>query len=398
MAAVPFALSVHNLVSSVGADAGFAAVVGLAILALLYFAHARETANLREEAGVLAQRLQEAEARLEIAHRAQPAPAPASVPTAPAPRTLATGLAPAAPAGVGAPALAAATSFITVVHPPAPAVAVASPPTTVAPALAAAAAHEAPSVVGSPAPAAPSVPPPAPPPQSSTWPPVPAPATVAALRSAASATAEGTNGSSAGTATVMGRDPVAGADAPVRAPQGSFPPPNRPVLTTSGPLKEDSGVWRRFGLLLAVLLVIGAAAAVVILTSSNGNSTPASPPASNTPKPAATFDPAHFNVAVLNGTATNQLAHKVGAKLAADGFAEGRLATASNQTVTSTIVAYLPGPGNRQAALHVAKTLHLKPSAVAPIDPDTQAVACPSAGNCPADVVVTVGADLATTS
>jgi hypothetical protein len=46
MASLPLALSVHNLVSSVGADAGFAAVIGLAILALLYFAHARETANL----------------------------------------------------------------------------------------------------------------------------------------------------------------------------------------------------------------------------------------------------------------------------------------------------------------------------------------------------------------
>src|ERR1700719_613913 len=83
MAAVPFALSVHNFISSVGADAGFASVIGLAILTLLYFAHARETSSLRDEAAGLAQRLQEAEARLAEA-RAQavvadalPVPGPA---------------------------------------------------------------------------------------------------------------------------------------------------------------------------------------------------------------------------------------------------------------------------------------------------------------------------------
>src|SRR5436305_12320681 len=64
MASMPFALSVHSLVSSVGADAGFAAIVGLAILALLYFAQARETAGLREQAAQSAQRVDQLEARL----------------------------------------------------------------------------------------------------------------------------------------------------------------------------------------------------------------------------------------------------------------------------------------------------------------------------------------------
>ena len=45
MASIPFALSVHHFINSVGADAGFAAIIGLAILVLLYFAQARETAN-----------------------------------------------------------------------------------------------------------------------------------------------------------------------------------------------------------------------------------------------------------------------------------------------------------------------------------------------------------------
>ena len=145
---------------------------------------------------------------------------------------------------------------------------------------------------------------------------------MAALRSAsiATATAEGTNGSSGGTATALDEGLESPPSAPVRAPQGAFPPSNRQVLTTSGPANDGSRLWRRFGLLLAVLLVIGAAAAVVIVTSNNGNSKPAPPPSSNAPKPKVTFTPADYNVAVLNGTATNQLAHKVGARLAADGL------------------------------------------------------------------------------
>src|SRR2546421_9663906 len=73
MASMPLALSVHNFISSVGADAGFAALIGLAILVLLYFAHARETANLREQAALLTQRLQQAEARVAQLSRAQSA-------------------------------------------------------------------------------------------------------------------------------------------------------------------------------------------------------------------------------------------------------------------------------------------------------------------------------------
>ena len=61
---VPFAFSIHQIVSSVGADVGFAAIVGLAILVLLYFAQARETANLREQAFQAAQRVEHLEARI----------------------------------------------------------------------------------------------------------------------------------------------------------------------------------------------------------------------------------------------------------------------------------------------------------------------------------------------
>src|SRR5260370_11182532 len=84
MGFMPFALSLHSLVSSVGADAGFAAIVGLAILVLLYFAHARETATLREQAVVLTECLQQAEAKLAQMRRQPvvPPPEPDEVPAA----------------------------------------------------------------------------------------------------------------------------------------------------------------------------------------------------------------------------------------------------------------------------------------------------------------------------
>src|SRR5258708_4093135 len=123
MPSMQLALSVHNFISSVGADAGFAALIGLAILVLLYFAHARDTANLHEEAEDLAHRLLQAETRLAQLSRQQPQ-AQAVPAVAPAPRSQAAPSAvaapirasraaaipiPAAPAGLGAPAMAAAT-------------------------------------------------------------------------------------------------------------------------------------------------------------------------------------------------------------------------------------------------------------------------------------------------
>jgi hypothetical protein len=50
MAAPPYALSVHHFVSQVGDYVGFAAIVAVAIMVLLLFAHARETAELRRRA------------------------------------------------------------------------------------------------------------------------------------------------------------------------------------------------------------------------------------------------------------------------------------------------------------------------------------------------------------
>ena len=123
---LPLALSVHRFVSSVGAYAGFASIIGLAILVLLFFAQARETSALRDHVDELLERI----AGLEIAPR-PPGPGPGRPRQAARPRPLSRSarrprpsrrwvargrrrfaLPPAPPAGVGAPALSAATRVV----------------------------------------------------------------------------------------------------------------------------------------------------------------------------------------------------------------------------------------------------------------------------------------------
>src|SRR5581483_7159453 len=129
MSAIPAALSVHHIISSVGADVGFASLIGLALLVLLFFSQARETATLRSRADEAGQRIQELEGELaELAEQLAALPAEISVRAA-SPRAAAafgaaqpgapvaagvgaSALPPAAPAGMGAPALAAATRLI----------------------------------------------------------------------------------------------------------------------------------------------------------------------------------------------------------------------------------------------------------------------------------------------
>ncbi|HEY1523611.1 MAG TPA: LytR C-terminal domain-containing protein [Solirubrobacteraceae bacterium] len=433
MASLPLALSVHSLVSSVGADAGFAAVIGLAILALLYFAHARETANLREEAAMLAQRLQDAEARLDAARRSAPAQTAPSV--APAPAAVLPGAQiPFAPAGLAAPELASATRFIPVTAAsPGPAAA-----PVAAPALAGAvpaassitasrvAGPAVPAVVpagepegteeqsqeaepGAPVPADPT-PAPVPPVQPPARPPAPAPAAVTAFRTAPATVAgaagsglprdEAANGASAAPVGLIDEPAPAASEppppppAPPRVQQGPILPPDRNVFV-SGRTRRGPPIGRRFAALLGMLVVIGAVAAVVIATSGTGTQKPGSGAGQTPARPAPAFNPALFTVAVLNGTNTNQLAHHVADRLAALGYKEGSIATASNQTLTSSIVGYQPGAGNRTAALHIAKTLKLPARSVAPADQAARTVACPPPSTCTANVIITVGANLA---
>src|SRR3954452_16973862 len=86
MTALLAALSLQAKVEQYGAYAGVAAVFGLGILSLLYFAHAREVKRLREWAGRAPERAAELEARaIAAAEEKRAAPAPAAPAPAPAP-------------------------------------------------------------------------------------------------------------------------------------------------------------------------------------------------------------------------------------------------------------------------------------------------------------------------
>src|SRR6478609_6772992 len=94
------ALHVSQRIKDYGAYAGFACVLGLAVLSLLYFAQAREVKRLREWAGRAPERDAELQARVtaEAQQRAAAVPAAAAAVTAaPRPATAA-----ATPAGLTA--------------------------------------------------------------------------------------------------------------------------------------------------------------------------------------------------------------------------------------------------------------------------------------------------------
>ena len=374
----PLALSVHSFIDKVGSDAGFASIIGLAILVLLFFSQARETRTLRDIADQAEERINQLEAQVARLVRGQAAgagsedvePTPAEVAetaaarsAAPAPAFVAAPatavLLPAAPAGTAAPALAAATRLI-----PMP--------------TAAAAAPEAPAPVPSVAPVA-----------TPHVAPVPAPATVA-----------GSNGSGH-VAT------------PPPPPAFSQPPPRvqlRPGgaadtgRRTAPPVRGHTGGRSRLrsGLILAGAAVAIAAVVAVLLvvTSNSGNQkTKSDTPTTNAPSGAhrhkgPPFKPSTVTVTVLNGTATSGAAAKISGQLGGAGYTEGLTTNANNQLHTTSTVGYMPG--NREAALHVAKALGLNKTTVGPVDASAKSIACPpSTASCTADVVVTVGADLA---
>jgi hypothetical protein len=106
-----------------------------------------------------------------------------------------------------------------------------------------------------------------------------------------------------------------------------------------------------------------------------------------------TVNPRQVRVAVLNGTATNNLAADVSADLNKIGFQQGETANYADQTQTATTVGYLPG--DRAQAMAVAKALGIGSSSVAQVSTTARQIVCPSgAASCADQIVVTVGADL----
>jgi len=400
MVTIPFALSVHRFISSVGADAGFAAFIAVALLVLLYFSQARETATLRRRADEAGQRVNELEAELaaladhvaalpaEISVRAAgprvpayagaPAPAPAGVGAAGA------NLPPAAPAGVGAPALAAATRLI-----PDPARPIGQPqPAPVG--LVNGPADDVTQVGPSPVTVADG--------NGSSHRPVAAATMQRPLQSKPSGPRAG--GPSRG---AQGRPP--GAQGRPRASQGRPAGASQSMMSVR-PGEMRSGVGRVFVILAALLGVAAVVTGVLVIKNINSSSskgksgsTASSATARNTAAsrrtaPAAAVNPRTVTVAVLNGTNTNGLAGQVSAKLDAAGYQKGYVGNFTpNQTQSSTLVQYMRG--YKRDASAVATSLKLPATSVQPLDSATQQIACPPAqGPCKSAVVVTVGSNL----
>jgi hypothetical protein len=404
------ALSVTDKIEQYGAYAGFAAVLGLAILSLLYFAQARELKRLREWAGRAPERAAELEARVQAEAQkrvaaqpvAQPQPAqqprPAAAPATPAAQAQQAG-AGAAAGTAGAAGVAAATAAGAAAK-AAPAQAGAAtatpdkpgtpPATTVQPA-AAPANGGAPAKEGEKAPA-PGDQQPKPAAPGAAPKPAVAPAAVAAT--------------AAGAATAS--PPQARPGQPLRMPSSSATVPPRaggPARAATDGDGDGNGRGTR-----TVLAIVGGVAAVlvagiVIATQVLGGggdsgkpqantiaSTPASSGTSTTAGSTSTpVDRANTTVAVLNGTTVPGLARGVANKVQQAKFKIGNVTNAADQSRSATLVEY--AAGKRREALLVARTIGVGPDAVQQLQAGTKIIAGEEA-----QVVVTVGADQNTQS
>jgi LytR cell envelope-related transcriptional attenuator len=423
MASIPYALSITHFVNSVGAKAGFASIIGLALLVLLFFTQSRETANLRRRADEAEQQLYQLQlyvdhlSRQRTQHAAAPASpqttsAPVAAPpaaalalagasraipgeqAAPASGGVAT-LIPAAPAGVGAPALSSATRLIPLADPDEISIRALHPSTN----------GDGEGRPGAVSDATVATPPPAPPPS----------------------TAAGGGGNGVARPPVPVPMPsIAPAPEPAPPPRVALPrqqqrPPGRPPMGPPPPRRGGQGSSGRrispvFFVLAGVLVIAVVAVVLIFVTgSSNSNSSSSSTAASansasssqtNAAKggkngrqrkaATTTVTPSNVTVQVLNGTATDNLAHDVADKLTTAGYKATGTQNASETGLTSTIVGYTASSA-RTDALAVAKSLNLGPASVQAVSQGDRLKVCGSTTTCTTQVIVTAGADLAQT-
>jgi hypothetical protein len=376
-----------DVIQEVGAYAGFAAVVGLAVLAALFFSQARDLRRLREWAGRAPERAAEQAASQDAALTPQPArPAPTgAVRPIPAARP-----APAAPAQTGAKPATAAAQPATAAK---PATAVGKPATAAATAGAAAtqvkpgetkpgeakpddkkpgeekAGDKPGTEVPAPAAAAPTG---------------PAPATAAAAPAAPRP---------AGPPVPPARPP---AIPPRPAPVGRTPAPatasqSTAVLPASARVRglersdrRRGGLDARYIALIVAVLVLGAGAAFGISQLGGDDDAPSTDErAAQDSQPAGPLNRSLVTVSVLNGTTVPGLAAQIGDEIESKGFQRGNVANAIDQQRPDSVVMFAEGA--ERPARVVARGLGI--STVEPVDPDSQALA----GN--ASVVVVVGMD-----
>ena len=418
MSALILAASSTALVEQIGSYAGLAAMLGLGIMALLYFSQAREVKRLREWAGreperaaELAQRVQADPQRRVVAQPIGPATPAAQQQQATAALYASVGASPpgvVAPAGsLARPAATPAAGLLPAPGAvPQPGIAGAVAPPVSAGGLgvgaaAAAAAAQAPAAPGAPTvppvPGAPATPVPTPTPSpgvggpaTTTAPPIGAPAsasasTAAAQRSASlSAYANGSTGQDTRESAAARPEPLSFAD---------------------GDDDEDGGMsGRRIAMYVGGGLATILVAVVLMVVLTGGDETQAPNDFGNTPtqeaEPSAAASQGGTGstaasgltaaerratkVAVLNGTTQTGLARGVGDKIEKERFTLGSIGTNSDQQIATTIIAYTSG--HEPAARAVAKIVGVPTAAVQPADANASAAA-------DADVVVTVGLD-----
>jgi hypothetical protein len=435
MASIAYALSIQHFINSVGAKAGFASIIGLALLVLLFFTQSRETANLRRRADEAEQQLYQLQLHVDhlSRHRAQQAAAPAvtqtagapvaappaaalarsgatrSVPGEPAPAGAVATI-PAAPAGVGAPALSSATRLIPLSEPDQISIRALRPSTN----------GDGEGRVGAVSDATVATPPPAPPPG-------PAPSTAAG----------GANGVARPPVVPMPELGVPAQSTP--PPRGALPlqqqrPPARPPAAAAArppaaavarpPSRRGGHLGRPtrrispvFFVLAAILVAAVVAVVLVFVSGSSSNSSSSSSSsasgasgasASSTSAAskgkggkqhatAVTVTPSSVTLAVLNSTSTQGLAAKVMGKLTDAGYKGTTTQNAAETSLASTIVGYT-APSARADALAVAKSLNLSQSSVRTASQGDRLKICGSAtAACSTQVIVTLGSDLSQT-
>jgi hypothetical protein len=366
------ALSVSGKIEQYGAYAGFASVLGLAVLSLLYFAQAREVKRLREWAGRAPERAADDQQRA-VAAAQQRVIAQPQRPAQPAPQQQ-----PAQPAGApGAPGARPAAAT--------PAGQAAGAPGVAAPAAAAAATAAGAATATPPGPAA------APAPGGPTSPNGPGgqPTTVQPAANGAAAADQPTQ-------------PPVRPGQPLRVPSGAGTPPSRSALP---PQDEDeprsrTPIFAAIGALVAivavvVLLVTGVfgggdngtqkantieAPGAGAQASSSGSKTTASK------QPTAAPRPGTYTVAVLNGTTVPGLARGVANRLTEAKHKIGNVTNAATQDRSATQIEF--APGHRAEADAVAKVIDVGSDAIIPLTAGSKTIAGDQA-----TVVVTVGAD-----
>ena len=388
-----------DVIQDVGAYAGFAAVVGLAVLAALYFSQARDVRRLREWAGRAPERAAEQ----------------AAVPGATTEQTA---------QQAARPAAAGAVKTIPAVKP----------------------AGAKPETAGKPAPGKPGVPTPAGTPAGKPAPDggdkptpgaaPPVPATAAAAAAGAGAAASGPAPATPAAApgkekpdeakedgdkqdeakTADGAPPAAVPGGPAPATPSARPPTPRPVVPARpappvrspaaaasapqstavlpapsarlrdrarGGRSRGQGLSPRYIALIAAGVIVIGGGVVFGISQLGGDDDGGTASDQAAEEQQAPVNPSTVTVSVLNGTTFPGLAAQIGDEVESSGFQRGNVANALDQQRTASTVLYAEG-ADREAKL-VAKRLGI--ATVEPIDPDSAALG----GN--ASVVVIVGAD-----